>query len=200
LKREKYSGKLGKPMRSPFKPTKEQLLGARGKSVPDLIAPGLKVLFCGINPGLYTAAVGHHFARPGNRFWPALHQAGFTPRRFSPFEEQELLRSGYGIVNIVQRATARADELTTEELAGGGRELVEKVRVFKPKFCAILGLTAYRAAFSHPGALPGPSPEKMAGISFAWVLPSPSGINASYQMKDLVGLLKTLRDAVERQS
>ena len=96
---------------NPFKPTKKQILDAKGKTVSDLIAPGLKVLFCGINPGLYTAAAGRHFARPGNRFWPALHQAGFTPRLFSPFEEDKLLRYGCGIVNLVQRATARADEL-----------------------------------------------------------------------------------------
>ncbi len=107
-------------MLQPFKPTKEQIRAAKGKSVPDVISPGLKVLFCGINPGLYTAAVGHHFARPGNRFWPALHLAGFTPRQFSPFEEEKLLNYGYGIVNIVEHATARADELTAEELAGGG--------------------------------------------------------------------------------
>jgi len=115
-------------MQQPFKPTKEQVRAARGKSVPDVIAPGLKVLFCGINPGLYTAAVGHHFARPGNRFWPSLHQAGFTPRQFSPFEEEELLNYGFGIVNIVEHATARADELTAEELAGGGAILDDKVR------------------------------------------------------------------------
>ncbi len=137
-------------MHQPFKPTKEQVRAARGKSVPDIIAPGLKVLFCGINPGLYTAAVGHHFARPGNRFWPALHQAGFTPRQFSPFEVEELLNYGFGIINIVDHATARADELTAEELAGGGAVLEDKIQTFKPLFSAILGLGAYRHGLQAP--------------------------------------------------
>lgn len=185
-------------MQQPFKPTKQQLLKARGKTVPDIIAPGLKVLFCGINPGLYSAAVEHHFARRGNRFWPALYQAGFTPRLFSPFEEEEILHYGYGIVNLVAQATARADELSTEQLVEGGRALVEKVRVFRPRFCALLGLGAYRRAFSHPEAMPGPGPEKIGGVTDAWVLPSPSGINANYQMNDLVRLLQELREAVEK--
>jgi len=185
-------------MKQPFKPTKEQVLAARGKSVPDVIAHGLKVLFCGINPGLYTAAVGHHFGRPGNRFWPSLHQAGFTPRQFSPFEEEELLNYGFGIINIVDHATARADELTAEELAGGGAVLEHKVRTFKPLFSAILGFGAYRLAFRRPKALPGLQPEKLGGISSAWVLPNPSGLNANYQMKDLVRMLKELREAVEK--
>ena len=186
-------------MQQPFKPTKEQVRAARGKSVPDIIAPGLKVLFCGINPGLYTAAVGHHFARPGNRFWPALHQAGFTPRQFSPFEEEELLNYGLGIINIVDHATARADELTAEELAGGGAVLEDKVRTLKPLFSAILGLGAYRLAFRRPKALPGLQPEKLGGISAAWVLPNPSGLNAHYQMKDLVRMLKELKAAVDKE-
>ncbi len=186
-------------MQQPFKPTQEQVRAARGKSVPDVIAPGLKVLFCGINPGLYTAAVGHHFARPGNRFWPALHQAGFTPRQFSPFEEEELLNYGFGIINIVDHATARADELTTEELAGGGAVLEDKVRTFKPLFSAILGFGAYRLAFRRPKALPGLQPEKLGGISYAWVLPNPSGLNANYQMKDLVRMLKELKAAVDKE-
>jgi len=186
-------------MQQPFKPTKEQVRAARGKSVPDVIAPELKVLFCGINPGLYTAAVGHHFARPGNRFWPALHQAGFTPRQFSPFEEEELLNYGYGIINIVEHATARADELTAEELAGGGAALEDKVRTFNPLFSAILGLGAYRLAFRRPKALPGLQPEKLGGISSAWVLPNPSGLNASYQLKDLVRMLKELKAAVDKE-
>ena len=185
-------------MRQPFKPTKEQIARARGKTVPDLIAPGLKVLFCGINPGLYTAAVGHHFARPGNRFWPALHQAGFTPKLFSPFEEEKLPGYGYGIVNLVEKATARADELTAEELIEGGRKLVEKILVFRPRFCAVLGLNAYRAAFLEPGASPGRGTRKIGGVSQAWVLPSPSGINANYPMKELVRLMKELREAAER--
>jgi TDG/mug DNA glycosylase family protein len=186
-------------MLQPFKPTKEQVRAARGKSVPDVIAPGLKVLFCGINPGLYTAATGHHFARPGNRFWPALHRAGFTPRQLSPFEEEELLNYGYGIVNIVGHATARADELTNEELVRGGAALEEKLRAFKPGFSAIMGLGAYRLAFRRPKALPGPQSEKLGGISSTWVLPNPSGLNASYQMGDLVGMLKKLKAAVDKK-
>ena len=184
-------------MQQPFKPTREQVRAARGRSVPDVIAPGLRVLFCGINPGLYTAAVGHHFARPGNRFWPALHLAGFTPRQFSPFEEEELLNYGYGIMNIVEHATARADELTAEELALGGAILEEKVRTFKPLFSAILGLGAYRMAFRRPKAMPGPQPEKLGGLSATWVLPNPSGLNASYQIKDLVRMMKELKAAVD---
>jgi len=185
-------------MQKPFKPTKEQIQAARGKSVPDVIAKDLKVLFCGINPGLYTAAVGHHFARPGNRFWPALFHSGFTPRQFSPFEESKLLDYGYGIVNIVQHATARADELTSAELASGGDVLVEKVKLYRPRFCAILGLGAYRQAFRRPHALPGLSAEMVGGVSFAWVLPNPSGLNANYQMQDLVRMLKELRAEVEK--
>ena len=186
-------------MRQPFKPTKEQIAAARGKTVPDVIAPQLKVLFCGINPGLYTAAVGHHFARPGNRFWPALHLAGFTPRQLSPFEEEDLLKYGYGIVNIVAHATARADELTVRELALGGDALVEKIQVFKPRFCAILGLGAYRLAFGNPKASTGLASEKLGGICSAWVLPNPSGINANYQMEEIVAMLKDLKAAVDRE-
>lgn len=185
-------------MEKAWKPTREQILAARGKTVPDLIAPGLRVLFCGINPGLYTAAVGHHFARPGNRFWPALHRAGFTPGLFSAFEEEKLLPRGYGIVNLVEHATARADELSAQDLARGGRGLVEKIRLYRPGFCAVLGLGAYRTAFAHPEATPGPRPEKIGGVSRLWVLPSPSGINASYPMEDLVGLLRELKAVVDR--
>jgi len=186
-------------MQQPFKPTREQISAARGKTVPDVITHGLRVLFCGINPGLYTAAVGHHFARPGNRFWPALHRAGFTPRRLTPFEEEELLNCGYGVVNIVEHATPRADELSAEQLAGGADALVAKIRIYKPRFCAILGLGAYRLAFKDPKASPGPKAEKLGGICSAWVLPNPSGLNASYQMDDLVRLLKELKAAVDSE-
>ena len=136
-------------MTSPWKPTKEQLQQAIGKTVPDVIAPNLKVLFCGINPGLYTAAVGHHFARPGNRFWPALYEAGFTGRLFSPFEERELLQGGYGITNVVDRATTSADQLTHDELVVGGEKLAAKVRRFKPRILAVLGLSALLLAFLY---------------------------------------------------
>src|SRR5437762_10135230 len=115
------------------RPTREQLLAACGKGVPDMIAPGLKVLFCGINPGLYSAAVGHHFARPGNRFWPALHAGGFTPRLLQPWQGSELLEHGYGITNLVNRATASADQLQTNELLAGGRGLLRKIRRYRPR-------------------------------------------------------------------
>ena len=126
-------------MPKPWKPTKEQLLAATEKTVRDVIAPNLRVLFCGINPGLYTAAVGHHFARPGNRFWPALYAGGFTDRVLSPFDERELLKSGYGITNVVPRATASADLLTKEEIVAGGERLRAKVLRYRPRILAVLG-------------------------------------------------------------
>ena len=179
------------------KPTKEELLAAQDKSVRDVIARELHVLFCGINPGLYTAAVGHHFARPGNRFWPALYEAGFTDRLLSPFEERELLRIGYGITNVVNRATVAADELSTPELITGGRRLAAKVRRYRPRCLAVLGIGAYRAAFSRPKAALGRQSE-MIGNSAIWILPNPSGLNANYQLKDLARMFRELREAVER--
>src|SRR5512132_3730208 len=131
----------------PFKPTKQQLIDAAGKTLPDVIAPNLRVLFCGINPGLYTAAVGHHFARPGNRFWPGLFQSGFTDRLLSPFEERVLLKRGLGISNVVAHATASAAELTREDFILGGRLLAAKVKKYRPRTVAILGVGAYRQAF-----------------------------------------------------
>jgi TDG/mug DNA glycosylase family protein len=177
------------------KPTRQEILAAKGKKVADVIAPGLKVLFCGINPGLYTAAVGHHFARPGNRFWPALHQAGFTDRQLSPFEEGELLELGYGVTNVVNRATASADELHADDLIKGGRLLRRKVLKYGPTCLAVLGLGAYRAAFEMPGAKPGRQNETI-GRSMIWVLPNPSGLNANYQLPDLVRLFVDLKNAV----
>ena len=143
-------------MTKPRRPTKEQVAAAYGKRVADVIAPGLDVLFCGINPGLYSGATGHHFARPGNRFWPALHLSGFTDRLLEPFEERELLDAGVGVTNLVARATARADELTDEELRRGAKRLVEKVHDFAPRFLAVLGLSAYRSAFGVRDAVVGP--------------------------------------------
>jgi double-stranded uracil-DNA glycosylase len=178
-----------------YKPSKAELLAAAGKSVPDVIAPGLRVLFCGINPGLYTAAVGHHFARPGNRFWPALHAAGFTDRLLSPFEEHELLKHKYGITNVVKRATATAAELSAEEYVEGGRLLEAKVRRYRPVFLAVLGVGAYRTAFDRPKAKLGLQPEPI-GKTYVWVLPNPSGLNAHYQPKDLARLFSELRLAV----
>lgn len=177
-------------------PTKEALLAAAGNSVPDVIAPGLRVLFCGINPGLYSAAVGHHFARPGNRFWPTLYAAGFTERLLSPWEEHELLQSGYGITNVVERATAAADELSSQELVLGGQRMVAKVQCYRPQVVAVLGIGAYRTAFGHPKAGLGQQPEPL-GSAVVWVLPNPSGLNAHYQAKDLARLFRELRLAVD---
>jgi TDG/mug DNA glycosylase family protein len=179
-----------------YKPTKEEVMAAAGRTVPDVIAPRLRVLFCGINPGLYTAAVGHHFARPGNRFWPALHTSGFTDRLLSPYEEQELLKGGYGITNVVARATATAAELSAEEYTEGGRRLEEKVRRFRPRFLAVLGVGAYRTAFGRPAARLGLQPESI-GETSVWVLPNPSGLNAHYQPADLARLFRELRRAVD---
>jgi len=178
------------------RPTREELLAAAGRAVPDVIAPGLRVLFCGINPGLYTAVTGHHFARPGNRFWPALHRAGFTDRQLAPSEERELLRSGYGITNVVARATAGAAELSREEFVEGGRLLERKVRRFRPRVVAILGIGAYRLAFDLPKAVLGPQ-EQRIGTAAVWVLPNPSGLNAHFLIGDLAKLFLDLRLAVE---
>jgi TDG/mug DNA glycosylase family protein len=177
------------------KPTPEEIATANGKTVRDVIAPGLHVLFCGINPGLYSGAVGHHFARPGNRFWPTLHAAGFTDRVLSPFEERELLSRGYGITNIVARASARADELTDEELRRGAQTLQRKVARYQPAFVAFLGITAYRTAFGRPKAVLGRQAEKIAQTTI-WVLPNPSGLNAHHRGSDLARLFRQLRQAV----
>ncbi len=179
------------------KPTRADIQAAEGKTVPDVIAPGLRVLFCGINPGLYSGAVGHHFARPGNRFWPALYAAGFTDRLLSPSEERELLKKGYGITNLVERATAGANELTGQELIEGCHRLEMKVSLFRPACVAILSIGAYRQAFGRPGATIGEQPETIAGARL-WVLPNPSGLNAHYQLEDLAQLYLNLRLAVER--
>lgn len=183
-------------MAKPWKPTKEQLVAAADKTVPDVIAPRLKVLFSGINPGLYTAAVGHHFARPGNRFWPALYAAGFTDQLLSPFDERLLLKTGYGITNVAQRATATADQLSREELREGCEQLTSKVRRYKPAFLAILGLGAYRVAWERPKAVIGRQ-EEMIGKTALWVLPNPSGLNAHYQAGQLALLFSELKSAVD---
>jgi TDG/mug DNA glycosylase family protein len=182
----------------PWKPSAADLRGAVNKRIPDLITPRLKVLFVGINPGLYSAAVGHHFARPGNRFWPALHASGFTARRFSPFEQRNLLALGYGITNLVARASAAADELMPRELTQGAARLARKVRRYRPDAVAILGVGAYRTAFGRPRACPGLQYERIAA-SLLWVLPNPSGLNAHYQPKSLARLFRELRLAVERK-
>ncbi len=175
-----------------YKPTKEDLIAARDKTVPDIIAPNLSILFCGINPGLYSGATGHHFARPGNRFWPTLYAAGFTERLLSPFEEKELLKRGYGITNIVNRTTASASELLPAELRKGGEQLRRKILRYTPKAAAILGIDAYRRAFDWPKATLGRREERI-GASVIWILPNPSGINAHYQRDDLARVFRELR-------
>jgi len=179
-----------------WKPTKAQLLAAYGKRVPDVIATRLKVLFVGINPGLYSGAVGHHFARPGNRFWPVLHKAGFTERQLSPFEERKLLKHGYGITNIVNQSTAAASELSREQLEKGGTRLKAKVRRYRPRVVAVLGLEAFRIAFGQPKAGFGPQ-EQRIGPYQLWVLPNPSGLNANYQLPVLSRLFRKVRNAAE---
>jgi TDG/mug DNA glycosylase family protein len=184
---------------TPWKPTRQQLLDAVNKTLPDVIAPGLRVLFVGINPGLYTAAVGHHFARPGNRFWPALFGGGFTPRLFSPFEEHLLLPLGYGITNVVARATATADQVTADELRAGGRALRRKLLKYRPRIAAVVGVGAYRVAFDRPRATVGRQPdEDRIGETILWLLPNPSGLNAHYQPADLKKVFGELHDFAER--
>ena len=176
----------------PIRPSEEDLLAAVDKRVPDVIAPGLRVLLCGINPGLYSAAVGHHFARPGNRFWPALFAAGFTPRLLLPEEQSELLQHGYGITNLVERASASASELSAEELRAGCVRLESKVKHYRPSRVAVLGIAAYRTAFQRPDATLGRQVETIDGVTI-WVLPNPSGLNAHYQLQDLARLFRELR-------
>ena len=178
------------------KPTKADLSTAKDKLVPDVIAPGLRVLFCGINPGLYSAAIGHHFGRPGNRFWPALYAGGFTPRLFTPYEETELLSLGLGIVSLVNRASLAADELTTEELVAGAQRLTAKVEQYQPRWVAVLTIGLYRRAFVRPQAQVGLQPETIAG-SRLWLLPNPSGLNAHYTPSALGELFGALREAVD---
>ena len=176
-------------------PTPNELLEANGRTIPDVIGPGLTVLFCGINPGLWSAWSGHHFARPGNRFWPALHRSGFTPRQLAPAEQDELLAHGLGITNVVARATATAAELGRDELRAGGRDLVAFVGRWRPAYLAVLGVTAYRTAFDAPGAAVGPQPA--LGGTRVWVLPNPSGLNAHWQPPALAAEFARLRAAVD---
>ncbi|HQZ96433.1 MAG TPA: G/U mismatch-specific DNA glycosylase [Pyrinomonadaceae bacterium] len=178
------------------KPTKQELADAVHLTIEDIIGPDLKVLFCGINPGLYSGATGLHFARPGNRFWKVLYGAGFTDRLLDPSEEAELLDSGYGITCFVERTTARADELSKEEFIAGGKILLEKLDLFKPKMLGVLGLGAYRTAFDRPKARVGLQEEKV-GNTGIWLLPNPSGLNANYQLTDFIELFSELKTTVE---
>ncbi len=181
---------------APWVPTSKDLWAARTKTVPDVIRPRLKVLFVGINPGLYSAAVGHHFARPGNRFWPALRLGGITKENLSPFEDRQLLDLGYGITNVVDRASAAADELSKAELQGGGQRLLEKVRLYRPRVVAFLGIQAYRTAFCRKEAKVGLQRERL-GDSLIWLLPNPSGLNAHYRLSDLGKLFADLKRHAE---
>ena len=183
---------------SSVRPSSADLAAAANRGIRDVIAPGLQVLFVGINPGLYSAATGHHFARPGNRFWPALHRSGFTQKQLHPSEQDELVGSGYGITNLVNRGTATADELAREEFVAGRKRLAAKVRRYRPRCLAILGVGAYRSAFGRPRATPGRQEETLGG-STLWVLPNPSGLNAHYQPAALAHLFAELR-AAERPS
>jgi TDG/mug DNA glycosylase family protein len=174
-----------------------ELDAARERTLADVLPgpgdPPFSVLFCGINPGLVSAATGHHFARPGNRFWPVLHAAGFTPRLLRPAEQAELAALGLGITNMAPRATARADELSTAELVAGGARLRELVARVRPAWLAVVGITAYRTAFAAPTAVVGP--QEPWGATGVWVLPNPSGLNAHYQLPELTAAYAALRDA-----
>jgi len=183
---------MHRTLHTPWKPTKAQLLAARNKGIPDLVAKNLIVLFVGINPGLYTAAIGRHFGRPGNRFWPALYDGGFTPRLFSPFENYLLLGLGFGITNLVERATARADELSDDELRAGGKRLQAKVKRLRPTVVAFVGIHPYRVVSGIKDAHVGLQKDLFGG-SHAWVLPNPSGLNAHYLPAALAKLFRDLR-------
>jgi TDG/mug DNA glycosylase family protein len=178
------------------KPTVEEVRAARGRRLPDVVTSGLGVVFCGINPGLYSAAVGCHFARPGNRFWKTLYEAGFTDCVLSPWEQARLLEYGCGITNLVARATVVAAELTSSELRRGRGVLKRKLKRHCPRYVAVLGIGAYRTAFEAPDARVGPQKGELCGAR-VWLLPNPSGLNAYYQQSDLTRLFRDLRDEVE---
>jgi double-stranded uracil-DNA glycosylase len=174
------------------RPSRADLESARDKTLPDVAEPGLRVLFSGINPGLYSAATGYHFARPGNRFWPALHLAGLTPRRLTPEEDGDLPRYGLGVTNLVARPTRAAAELSTQELRDGAAELADLVARWRPRVVAVLGITAWRVALDRPKATLGPQAERLGGAE-TWVVPNPSGLNAHHQLPDLARRYRELR-------
>jgi TDG/mug DNA glycosylase family protein len=187
----------GRSSTTSTRPTREELAAAEGKGVRDVIASGLVVLFCGVNPSLWSAAVGHHFAHPSNRFWKILYRAGFTDHLLAPGDDQELLEAGLGITNLVNRATRKAAGLTAAELRAGAQMLERKVRRQRPAFVAILGVSAYRAGFGHPSAVVGPQSHPIAQ-SGLWVLPNPSGLQAQYQDAAMVEAFRALRDAARQ--
>ena len=176
------------------RPTAAELEAAKERTLPDVIRHGLDVLFAGINPGLYSAATGCHFARPGNRFWPVLHRSGFTARQLRPDEQWELLDAGLGVTNVVARASAKADELSVDELRAGALRLTGLVGTYRPKVLAVLGITAYRSAFGQRTATVGE--QDRLGDVRVWVLPNPSGLNAHYQLPALVEEFRRLRGAL----
>lgn len=175
-------------------PTPDHLAAAVGRTIPDVTAPDLRVLFCGINPGLVSGALGHHFARPGNRFWKVLHAAGFTARVLLPSEQEELLDFGIGITNLVPSASRAAADLSAAELRAGALALQQKVAALHPANVAILGMQAYRTAFQRPAAAAGPQPEPLSGARL-WMLPNPSGLQARYGLSDMVVMFEELRQA-----
>lgn len=180
-----------------IRPTPAELAAAHGRTVQDLIAPDLRVLFCGINPSLYTAVVGHHFARPGNRFWKTIHAAGFSERVLHPKEQRELLARGIGLTNVVARATASADELSDDDYRQGSVLLTRKLRRYQPRVIAFLGIGAYRIVSGRREAKVGRQPEPFAGVE-VWALPNPSGLNAHYRLEDLVECYAALARSVDR--
>ncbi len=179
-----------------IKPTSEQLRAAVGGAMPDILAPDLKTLFCGINPSVYSAVVGHHFARPGNRFWRALHGGGFTPHQIAPADDAQLLDYGLGLTNVAARATVAAADLSNDELRAGAPLLVSKIERYQPHWLAILGIGAYRVAFDEPKAIIGRQ-TRAIGATKIWVLPNPSGLNAHYPPEALAIKFGELRAAIE---
>lgn len=178
-------------------PTTAELAAARGRTLPDVLPgrgdPPLRVLFCGINPGLVSAATGYHFARPGNRFWPTLAASGLTTRVLAPSEQGDLARLGLGLTNLVARATATADEISRRELVEGGARLRERCEQWDPAWLAVLGVTAFRTAFGDRGAAIGRQSQAW-GRTGIWVLPNPSGLNARWTAAALAGEFARLRE------
>jgi double-stranded uracil-DNA glycosylase len=178
-----------------IRPTPDELISAEGRSIPEVIGPGVRFLFVGINPGLWSGATGHHFARPGNRFWPALHGAGFTPRLLAPDDEATLMALGIGITNLVNRATAKASQVADAELRAGAARLRSTIARHRPVAVAVLGVSAYRVAFGEPVATIGRVAEPLSGAEL-WILPNPSGLNAHYQLPQLIDLFGAFRESV----